>query len=96
MNWILNNVINCSYIPGASLDVRKSSTSIMRINLAKGVTVLGRHPDADISLDHASVSRFHAALVRRRSSIISFLQPFPGLSFAPFACALRCTVFLHH
>jgi len=52
----------------ALLIVRRGPNSGARFLLDTDVTVVGRHPDADIFLDDVTVSRKHAEFVRHRSA----------------------------
>ncbi|MFB6608790.1 FHA domain-containing protein [Agromyces sp. NPDC056379] len=52
----------------ALLIVRRGPNSGARFLLDTDVTVVGRHPDADIFLDDVTVSRRHAEFVRHRSA----------------------------
>ncbi|GAB4815038.1 hypothetical protein N2152v2_002084 [Parachlorella kessleri] len=47
---------------GFYLDVTKDGQKVQEIPLTKAATLLGRSPAADVVLDHASISRNHAAL----------------------------------
>jgi pSer/pThr/pTyr-binding forkhead associated (FHA) protein len=52
----------------ALLIVRRGPNSGARFLLDSDVTLVGRHPDADIFLDDVTVSRKHAEFVRHRSA----------------------------
>ena len=52
----------------ALLIVRRGPNSGARFLLDTDVTVVGRHPDADIFLDDVTVSRKHAEFVRHRTA----------------------------
>lgn len=59
-----------SALPSGSalLIVRRGPNSGARFLLDSDVTLVGRHPDADIFLDDVTVSRKHAEFVRHRSA----------------------------
>jgi pSer/pThr/pTyr-binding forkhead associated (FHA) protein len=52
----------------ALLIVRRGPNSGARFLLDSDVTLVGRHPDADIFLDDVTVSRKHAEFVRHRTA----------------------------
>jgi pSer/pThr/pTyr-binding forkhead associated (FHA) protein len=60
-------VVNLADLPEGSavLLVRSGPQAGLRVQLAKRLTSLGRHPDSDVYLDDITVSRRHVELERR-------------------------------